>query len=73
MSVDKFTPAGLSSRMSTLVAARVWDPCGKLPPMLTKFKYNLRKLIEVDGDWDKPLPPQFRASMVRNFEMLVEC
>ena len=69
MSVDKFTLAGLSRRMSTSVAARVWDPCGKSAPLLTKFKYDLRKLIEVDGNWDKPLPPHFRAPMVeaKNF------
>ena len=40
--------------------------------MLTKLKYDLKKLIEVDGDWDKPLPPHFRAPMVKNFKMLVE-
>ena len=56
MPIDEFTPANLSRRMSTSEAAMVWDLCGKLAPLLTKIKYDLRRLIKEDSDWDNPLP-----------------
>ena len=70
--IDDFTPKNLSRRMCTSVAARLYDNPGKLAPLTLRIKHDLRKLIDVDSDWDNPISGHFRERFIENFKMIEE-
>lgn len=68
--IDDFTPRNLSRRMCSSVSARKFDLLGKLAPLDLRLKNDLRKLILVDSDWDKPISQELRSRWVENFTII---
>ena len=68
--IDDFTPQNLSRRMCSSVTARKYDILGKAAPLDLRLKNDLRKLILVDNDWDKPISKELRSKWVENFTIL---
>ena len=58
--------------MYTSVTARIFDPPGKVAPLALRLKFDLRKLIEIDLDWDKPISGNMRQRWIENFKMIEE-
>ena len=58
--------------MCTSVTARIYDIPGKLAPLTLRLKHDLRKLIDVDPDWDSPISFNFRERWIQNFKMIEE-
>ena len=59
--IDEFTPENLSRRMCSSVSARKFDLLGKAAPLDLRLKNDLRKLILIDNDWDKPISKELRS------------
>ena len=55
VSIADFTPSVITRRQCTGIVAKVWDLLGKLAPVTLKLKYDLRKLIVDNPEWDSPL------------------
>ena len=58
--------------MYTSVTARIFGPPGKVAPLALRLKFDLRKLIEIDSDWDKPISGNMRQRWIENFKMIEE-
>ena len=67
-----FVPTTLSRRMCTSVTARIYDVTGILAPLTLKLKFDLRKILRVDPDWDKPVGEDLRRRWIENFEFIEE-
>ena len=65
--VAEFTPQVIMRRQCTRVVAKVWDVLGKLAPITLKMKYDLRRLIVDNPEWDTPLSPKNRLKWIKNF------
>ena len=72
MKIDDFTPNHLTRRMCTSVTARIYDIPGKLAPLALRLKHDLRKLIDVDPDWDNAISESLRFRWIENFKMIEE-
>ena len=70
LSIDEFTPENLSRRMCSSVSARKFDLLGKAAPLDLRLKNDLRKLILIDSDWDKPISKELRSRWVENFTII---
>ena len=58
--LDKFVPKVLSRRMVTSKFASIFDPTGKLGPILSEAKELLRDTIEATSDWDQGMSVDLR-------------
>ena len=70
LTLDEFVPKTLTRRMCSSVSARIYDLSGKLAPLTLRLKYDLRKLIKSDPDWDAPISPGLRQRWIQNFRMI---
>ena len=52
--------------------AEVFDILGKIIPIISGFKYDLRTLISRKLDWDDKIPTDLQALWVSNFELIKE-
>ena len=71
LTLDEFVPKTLTRRMCSSVSARIYDLSGKLAPLTLRLKYDLRKLIKSDPDWDAPISPGLRQRWIQNFRMIL--
>ena len=65
--LDQFVPQSLSRRMVTSKFASIFDPTGKLGPILGEAKELLRDTIEATSDWDIGMPGELRSKWLRQF------
>ena len=70
MKIEDFTPIELSRRMCTSVTARIFDIPGKVAPLALRLKHDLRKLIDMDPDWDKAISESMRLRWIENFKII---
>ena len=68
--VAEFTPQVITRRQCTGVVAKVWNVLGKLATITLKMKYDLRRLIIDNPEWDSPLSAENRLKWVKNFKMI---
>ena len=52
--------------------AEVFDILGKVTPIMSSFKYDLRTLISRKLEWDDQIPNDLRSLWVSNFELIKE-
>ena len=55
VSIADFTPSVITRRQCTGIIAKVLDLLGKLAPVTLKLKYDLRKLIVDNPEWESSL------------------
>ena len=65
--LDKFVPKVLSRRMVTSKFASIFDPTGKLGPILSEAKELLRDTIEATSDWDQGMSVDLRNRWLKQF------
>ena len=70
VSIADFSLSVITRRQCTGIVAEVWDLLGKLAPVTLKLKYDLRKLIVNNLEWDSPLSDKNRLKWIKNFEMI---
>jgi hypothetical protein len=71
--LDKFLPSRLSKRQVASKAASIYDPLGKLTPVLALVKQLLRLTNAKTVGWDDPMPASIRSKWCEafwRFEML---
>ena len=69
--MEKFVPELLTKRQAASKVASVWDLLGKLTPLMSKVKLDLRDTFMAlgPGNWDTAIPPDLRQKWVTNFLM----
>ena len=73
-SMDEFVPSKLSRRqVASKLASQCWDILGKLAPLMTGLKLDLREVFKSTQGWDDPMPPELRAKWVQNFLLIEKC
>ena len=65
--MDGFVPADLTRRQVTSKYASIFDPTGKLGPVLAEAKLLLSETIEATPEWDAALPAQLRSKWLSQF------
>ena len=71
-SMGDFVPEVLTRQMCSSVAARIYDVPGLLAPLSLKLKFDLRKLIQENPDWDAPCSLSLRQLWIENFLFIEE-
>ena len=72
--MDEFVPSKLSRRqVASKLASQCWDILGKLAPLMTGLKLDLREVFKSTQGWDDPMPPELRAKWVQNFLLIEKC
>ena len=65
--IDKFVPNPLSRRQAASKFASMWDILGKLAPITSGLKLDLRETFQRTETWDEGMPPDLRQRWVHNF------
>ena len=65
--MDKFVPPNLTKRMIVSKFMGVFDLLGKLVPLTSRMKRDLRAMMRDTASWDQPVSSEHRTSWVRNF------
>ena len=60
----------LSRRDCQSITARIFDPLGKQTPLTAKLKFDLRRVVRLDPDWDRPIAPELRLAWIDNFKLI---
>lgn len=68
--LDEFVPNKLSRRQAASKLASLWDILGKLAPIMTSLKLDLRETFKQTEGWDDAMPPDLRQKWVENFWMI---
>ena len=71
-SVKEFTPKHLTRRMCTSVAARIYDIPGKVAPFALRSKKDLRRIINIDPEWNTAISESLRLRCIQNFQIIHE-
>ena len=69
--LEEFVPKQLSRRQVTSKLASIWDILGKLAPIMTGLKLDLRETFKETDGWDTAMPPELREKWMKNF-LLIE-
>ena len=65
--LELFVPQSLSRRQIASKLASVFDPFGKLAPVLVGLKADLRAVVLVTSSWDEAVGPELRSKWLENF------
>ena len=68
--MDKFVPRKLTRRQAASKLASIWDILGKLAPVMTGLKLDLRETVLRTEGWDDEMPLDLREKWVKNFWLL---
>ena len=68
--LDDFVPQDLSRRQAASKLASLWDILGKLAPIMTGLKLDLRETFQRTAGWDDEMPPDLRQKWVKNFWLM---
>ena len=63
-------PKKLSRRQAASKLASLWDILGKLAPIMTGLKLDLRETFKQTEEWDDAMPPDLRQKWVENFWLI---
>ena len=65
--MDSFVPKKLTRRQASSKLASLWDILGKLAPIMTGLKLDLRETFKRTEGWDDEMPDDLRQKWVNNF------
>ena len=65
--MEKFVPKLLTRRMIVSKNSSIFDLPGKLVPILTGFKLDLREAVVQTSGWDDAVSAELRSKWVKNF------
>ena len=65
--LDSFVPNPLTRRQASSKFASVFDILGKLAPIMSNVKLDLRETLKNTESWDDPMPSDLRQKWVENF------
>ena len=68
--LDAFVPKNLTRRQATSKLASLWDLLGKLAPIMTGLKLDLRETFQKTDGWDDGMPPDLRQKWLKNFWLI---
>ena len=68
--LEEFVPQKLTRRQATSKLASLWDILGKLAPIMTGLKLDLRETFKQTEGWDEGMPPDLRQKWLKNFLMI---
>ena len=68
--LEKFVPKKLTRRMVFSKNHSIFDPLGKLAPIMSILKVDLREAVKMTEGWDDPVPEETRSKWINNFWML---
>ena len=68
--LEDFVPKQLTRRQATSKLASLWDILGKLAPLMTGLKLDLRETFKQTEGWDVGMPADLRQRWVKNFWMI---
>ena len=71
--MDSFVPKNLTKRMITSKFLSVFDVLGKLIPLTSRMKRDLRRMVKDTPSWDEAVTNEHRTSWVKNFWELERC
>ena len=66
--MDLFVPKKLNRKMVSSKFASIYDPTGKLGPILAEAKDILRDTIIATTDWVSPMPEELRSKWIQQFQ-----
>ena len=67
INMDSFVPSQLTRRQIVSKYSSIYDPAGKLIPITTSLKLDVRLATEETSDWDDIVSTNLRAKWVNNF------
>ena len=67
INMDSFVPSQLTRRQIVSKYSSIYDPAGKLIPITTSLKLDVRLATEETSDWDDVVSTNLRAKWVNNF------
>lgn len=65
--LDSFVPAKLTKRIACSKLASIFDPYGKLAPILIGLKTDLREVNRATTSWDEAMSAKLRNKWLENF------
>ena len=68
--LDKFVPKKLTRRIIFSKNASIFDLFGKLAPVMSILKADMRDAVKQTEGWDDPVPEEIRSKWIKNFLML---
>ena len=68
--LEEFVPKDLSRRTIFSKNSSIYDPCGKLAPVLGILKVDLRLVSKLTEEWDDTIPASARSKWLKNFMLL---
>ena len=68
--MEEFVPKDLSRRTIFSKNSSIYDPCGKLAPVLGILKVDLRLVSKLTEEWDDTIPASARSKWLKNFMLL---
>ena len=68
--LEKFVPQKLTRRIVFSKNHSIFDSLGKLAPVMSILKADLRGVVKVTEGWDDPIPLESRSKWIQNFWML---
>ena len=73
LTMEEFVPQKITKRQVTSKQASIFDVLGKLAPIMTKLKVDLRSTFQRTEGWDTAIDPDLRAKWVQNFTLIEKC
>ena len=73
ISMDEFVPRKLSRRQVSSKLASLWDILGKLAPIMSGLKLDLREVFKGTAGWDDAMPVDLRGKWIQNFLLIEKC
>ena len=64
--LEKFVPR-LTRRIFFSKNHSIFDPIGKLAPVMSILKMDLREVVKLTEGWDDPVPEETRSTWFKNF------
>ena len=68
--MEEFVPEKLTRRQAASKLASLWDILGKLAPIMTGLKLDLRETFQRTEGWDDPMPMDLRQKWCKNFWLI---
>ena len=65
--LEKFVPKKLTRRIVFSKNHSIFDPLGKLAPVMSILKVDLREAVKQTEGWDDPVPEETRSKLDSKF------
>ena len=71
--MDEYVPSKLTRRQVSSKLASLWDILGKLAPIMSGLKLDLREVFKGTAGWDDAMPADLRGKWIQNFLLIEKC